>query len=184
MVIQINRQECLDKYSNFPKSDNLKEDYFYPKYYSSFILKLETKSKNENSNNLSNEFTKLLIDFGIDSLIFLGDTNMPWLYLTSSNEHVKKALHYFKDNKISKTFNGALEVKIDEMVEFIMHLYLLTSIFAALPIFHFMDKKQNFVGNVCQYGHVHMALLNKKADQRFRKLIEKSDFNYLLDKQC
>jgi len=174
MLIQIKRQDCLDEYSNFPKSDNLKEEFFYPKFFSSFILTLESKSKNGNIKNLSKEFTKLMIDFGIDSLIFIGDTNRPWLYLNSSNKSAKKALQYLKDNKVSKTFNGALEVKIDEMEEFLVNLSWLVRIFAALPIFNFMDKKQNFVGNICQYGHFHMSLLNKKTDQRFKKVIDKS----------
>ena len=42
--------------------------------------------------------------------MFLGDTEVSWLYQTNNYAPVKKAMQYFTDNKIGNRFNGALEV--------------------------------------------------------------------------
>jgi len=188
MLIKINRQDCLDKYSKFPLSwyDELKEeiDHTYPQVHYSYILTLPSKSFSHHIKLLGGKLAKLLDAFGFETLIFLGDTDTAWLFQDSNYKPVKKALNFLKDNKVGKRFNGALQVDKKNLPTFITHLSWLSRCNAALPYFYFTDTGQNIIGTICQYGNLHIDTVNKETDVIFKDLIAKSQFDFLIDKIC
>jgi hypothetical protein len=192
MLIKINRQDCLDKFQNFPLREydhiNDDENFFYPKVYKSYILTLVTKSLKGHTKLLAAELTKLTKDLGFENLIFLGDNKNYWLTKLSLERNdykpLEDALQYLQDNKIGKRFNGALEVANFKLPEFIKHFFCLVRCDASLPYFHFMDTEQNFVGSICQYGNLHLDILNKKADTNFKKELAKTKFEIVEDGRC
>ena len=188
MLIKINRKECLNKYPIFPfrTYDYIKEEevYFYPKVFNSCILTLPSKSFKGHTKLLGTELNKLAKELGGDTLIFLGDTELPWLYQVNDYKPAKEAQQYLIDNKIGKRFNGALQISSSELPTFIKHLCWLTRCNAALPYIHFIDTGQNIIGNICQYGNLHLDTLNAKIDKHFKIIIDKSMFMYLEGNKC
>ena len=192
MLIKIDRQYCLDKFPKFPlrQYDHVKDDeeFFYPKVYKSYILTLDTKSLKGHTKLLAAELTRLTKDLGFESLIFLGDNQNYWLTKLSLERNdyklLKDALKYLLDNKIGKRFNGALDVDNLKLPVFIKHFFCLVRCDASLPYFHYMDKGQNFIGSICQYGNVHLDTLNKKTDSRFKKELAKTKFKIIEDGKC
>jgi hypothetical protein len=175
VIKTINRSECLIAYPRFPQADNFKEKFFFPEVYKSYFLTLLSQPKKNYIKNLSVAITNLVKHLNYDFLIFLGDTKTPLLYLhqdQNNKKDAKAAIDYLILNKVGKKFNGALEVDITELPIFLGHLYFLTSANAALPIMHFMDKGENIVGNICQYGVLHFSTLNKKTDNTFQAFNE------------
>jgi hypothetical protein len=165
MLIKIKRQDCLDRYQTFPwRSYNSQKDeevFFYPKVYKSCILTLPSKSFKGHAKALGTEVTKLAEALHTDTLLFLGDTETPWLYQDNDYKPVKEAQAYLIASKVGKRFNGALQVNTAELPTFIKHLAWLTRCNAALPCFYFIDERQTIVGSICQYGNLHLDTLNE-----------------------
>lgn len=188
MLIKIKRQDCLDKYPKFPLRwyDETKEEvvHFYPFVHRSYILTLPSKSIKGHIKLLGSELTKMINALDFDSLIFLGDTNSAWLSQDNDFRPVKEALHFLADNKVGKRFNGALQVDKTALPGFIKHLSWLSRCNAALPYFYFLDAGQNIIGTICQYGNLHIDMVNKETDRIFKAIITKTQFEFLTGKIC
>lgn len=182
MLAKIRRQDCLDQYEPFPlRSYDLQkeeEEFFYPQVYKSYILTLPSKSFKGHLNALGKEVTKLSQALHADTLIFLGDTETPWLYQKNDYKPVKEAQLYLTDKGIGKRFNGALKVDTTELPTFIKHLAWLTRCNAALPSFHFIDEGQHIVGSICKYGNLHLDTLNENAEKALIAFIHHSKFEF------
>ena len=182
MLTKIKRQDCLDQYQTFPlrsyNYDEDEEEFFYPKVYKSYILTLPSKSFNGHVNALGKELARLTKAFHIDALVFLGDTETPWLYQDNEYKPVKEAQEYLIAKKIGKRFNGALRVDTSELPTFTKHLSWLIRCNAALPYFHFIDEQQRVVGSICQYGNLHLDTLNEQVDKTLKLFVENSQLEY------
>lgn len=188
MLIKINRQDCLNKYPSFPlRSYNYDKDeevFFYPKVFKSYILTLASKSFKGHITQLGTGLLKLIKQLDYDNLIFMGDTELAWLHQDNDHKPAKEAQQYLADNKIGKRFNGALQVNGPELLTFVKHLSWLTRCNASLPYFHFTDKGQNIIGNICKYGNLHLDTLNKATDKLIRAFVDESKFIYLDSNNC
>lgn len=188
MIIKIDRQEAIDKFPNLPlRHYNPKEDedvFNYPKVFANFVLTFSSKSYKGHIKLLGTELVSLANNLGYNNLIFLGDEDIAWLRRFNTYESFQGALQYLVDNKISKRFNGALQVDTVEIPTFIKHLAWLVHTNGILPYVHFIDPGQNIIGNICQYGNLHISTKNKTADKKFKDAIAKSSFTYLTDGNC
>jgi hypothetical protein len=188
MVIKISRQEAIDKFPNLPlRHYNPKEDeevFNYPKVFANYVLTLPSKSYKGHIKILGTQLVSLAKELGYDNLIFLGDEDTAWLRRLITHENFQEALHYLVDNKISKRFNGALQVDTAEISTFIKHLAWLVRANGILPYVHFIDPGQNIIGNICQYGNLHFSTKSKTVDKNFKNAIAKSSFIYLTDESC
>ena len=194
MIRKINRQDCIKRYPKLPLCKyNLKEDdydFYYPRTLTGYILTLPSKSFKGHIKLLGEELTSLMIKFGCDKLIFLGDLEIAWLYRVNyfkqfpDARHAKEGFQYLIDNKIGKRFNGALEIDTAQLAGFIKHLAWLVRTNAVLSYVHFIDPGENFFGDICQYGNLHLYTFSLKADKQLKKLIAKSKFEYVKDGNC
>jgi hypothetical protein len=182
MVNKIRRQNCLDQFQTFPlQSYDYKKDeqsFFYPAVFKSYILSLPSKSFKGLAVALGKEMVKLVKALHTDKLIFLGDTETPWLYQDNHYKPVKAAQEYLTFQKIGKHFNGALQVDAAELPTFIKHLTWLTRCNAALANVHFIDQKQSIVGSICKYGNLHLDTLNDRADKILKTFMNSTKFEY------
>ena len=184
MFKKINRKDCLDQYPKFPQSDNLNEKFFFPKEHQGYILMLSSKSIKSHAKNLATETVNLIEHLGIESLIFLGDTETPWLYQQNDYTPVKSALQYLSEKRVGRKFNGGFEIDINELRLFITHLFWLVRCNATFPIVHFMDKDQHFIGSICKYGNIHFFSLYKKDNDLLKEALKKSHFTILQEEKC
>ena len=180
MLISIARKNCLELFKSFPVADYNRAHCVYPETFSSLILTIKNaKSSRGMAKLLGLELTKMIKYLDCDELIFLGDTKRPWLYQDNDYPPVKKAMQYLIDNKISKSFHGAILVNTVQLPLFIKHLYWLTRCNASLPYFYFMDKNQKILGHICQYGNVHFGILLEEIDHLIQSSLSDSQFEYL-----
>lgn len=188
MLIKLNRQDAINKFPNFPlRKYNPKEeeyDFHYPKVFANYVLTLPSKSYKGHLKLLGTELADLTKRLGYDNLIFLGDENIPWLRRFDEYQTSEEALQYLVANKIGKRFNGALQIDIIQLPVFIKHLAWLVRTNEVLPYIHFVDPGQNIIGDICQYGNLHISTKTKKADNYIKKVIAKSKFEYLINGNC
>jgi hypothetical protein len=178
MIAKIKRQECLEKYSKFPQIFN-EDEFYYPKLIREYVLVLPIVSVDKYSSKLSQQFTLLVDYLGLDSLIFLGDYKTAWLRQDNDFKPAKKALEYLKMQGIGVRFNGGIEVSAEDLPVFSRHLFWLTRCNASLPSFHFLNNKQEILGNICKYGSVHVQTLSKRTDNKLQTVISKTEFSLL-----
>jgi hypothetical protein len=188
MLTKIKRQHCLDQYQIFPLRgydvENDQETFFCPNVFRSYILTLPSKSLKGHGKAIGIEITKLTKALQFDTLLFLGDTETPWLHQNNDYKPAKKAQEYLTSKKIGKRFNGALQVDTSELPTFIKHLTWLTRCNATLPYFHFIDESQNIVGNICKYGNLHLDTVKEQGDKIFKQFVNSSKFEYGDNKSC
>jgi hypothetical protein len=182
MLKKVSRKDCLSKYKSFPirnyDEDQDEEIYFFPKVINSYVLTLPSKSFKGHITALGVELANLSSALEADSLIFLGDSETPWLYQNSDYKPVKQAQEYLADRKVSRRFNGALEVDTVELPIFIKHLAWLIRCNAALPYIHFTNKTEDFIASICQYGNLHLSTLKNEGDKILSAFIDRSKFEY------
>ncbi|WP_266367088.1 hypothetical protein [Tellurirhabdus rosea] len=186
MLTKIKRQDCLAQYRSFPlrSYDEDEEKFFYPKVYKNYILVLASKSFTGHVKALGIEMTKLTKAFNANTLIFLGDTEAPWLYQHNDYKPVREAEEYLTANKIGKRFCGALQVNTAELPTFVKHLAWLTRCNATLSNFNFTDEGQTIVGSICKYGNLHLETLNEQADKALKSFVGNSKFQYGDSNSC
>lgn len=178
----------MDSYTKFPlrNYDPVKDEevFSYPPVFKSHILTVPAHTFKGAIKNLGMELVGLAKALQADSFVFLGDTDTTWLYQHNDHKPVQKAQQYLTDNKIGKRFNGAIQVPLLEIPVFVKHLAWLIRCNAALPYFHFIDPNQNIVGNICQYGNLHISTLNKEIDNVLHSFISNGKFQYGDDYSC
>ncbi|MGB8192289.1 MAG: hypothetical protein WCF67_10240 [Chitinophagaceae bacterium] len=188
MLLKIKRQDCLNKYPIFPlRSYDLEKDEdvsFYPKVFKSYILTLSSKSIKAHIKALGIELTGLTKAFNADVLIFLGDTETPWLHQQNEYKPVQEAQQYLVANKIGKRFNGALQADTAELPVFIKHLAWLIRCNASLPYFYFTDPGNKILVTICQYGNLHLDTLNAEADKMIKAFMHSSKLQYGNNSSC
>ena len=97
----------------------------------------------------------------------------------SDIRNAKMALQYLSNNNIGKNFNGALKVDTSQLPKFITHLCWLVRTNTVLPNVYFIDPKQMFFANICQYGNLHFNTRTGEADKSIKKEISKTKLKFL-----
>ena len=187
MFKKISRRTCLRLYSKFPTANNYHNKFFYPDTVAGYILTIPAKSLKGNIKNLASEFVKFMKLLGLKELIFLGDSTTEWLYRQNEYDDykpAKDAFDYLIVNKLSKSFNGGIVVSITELPIFFNHLFWLTRSNAVIPYVHFVNEQQTFVGSICQYGNIHLSVLDEEADNILQGFLKESLFSELEDQYC
>jgi hypothetical protein len=182
MLTKIKREDCLNQYKIFPLRsydfERDEENDFYPEVFKSYVLTLPSKTFKGHVKALGIEITRLIKAIDGDRLIFLGDTETPWLYQYNDYKPTKEAQEYLRANKVGNRFSGAIQVDTSELPTFIKHLAWLTRCNATLPYFHFVDSEQNILGNICKYGNLHLDTLNENSNKLVRIFLADSKFKY------
>jgi hypothetical protein len=184
MLKKINRKTFLEKYPGFIQDNPYRNKHISPETFDNYILYVEAQSTIGLCNSLSKELTKLLKALNYESVAFLGDTTVPWLFREHDYKPVKRGLDYLVANKISKSFNGAIQVDIEDMPEFIKHLFWLVRCNGIVFYAHFSDPEFNIMVSICQYGNIHFSILNKKTDILFNEALEKTGLHCLEGNRC
>jgi hypothetical protein len=188
MIKKNNRDDCLWQYPIFPwrRYDHLKDDdtFFYPKVHKTYIFTLPSVSFRGNANLMGIQLTHMAKTFGSDSLLFLGDTETPWLYQSNTYNPVQAVLLFLQQQKIGRKFNGGLKVSMAFLPVFIKHLCWITRCNASLPYFYFTTEDGSILGNICQYGNLHLDTLDEKADKKLYLYLGKSVFCRLGENIC
>ena len=186
MLKKISRQQAQKGFSIFPSITfrNKKEEYHYPKIFKTYILTIPSKTFKGHSKLMGKNLQSLVEKLKFDSLIFSGDTDFPWLGQTNDYKPVKDAIDFLVKNKIGKKFNGAIQVPLNELPEFISHLSWLTRCNASLPMIYFTDKDQTLLGSICKYGNLHIDTIDKVADGKIKEIIKEGLFIDMTGKNC
>jgi hypothetical protein len=184
MIKKIAYPECMRRFPSFPRADSVADTFFYPKEFKYRVLLLYSKSAKGHAKFLASELTTLLGQLNGGSLIFCCEQAHPWRGLENDYAPVKEALLYLEQNKIGKTFDGALEVDEAEQPAFFKHLFWMVRCHAAMPVIYFMNLEQSFVGTICQYGGLHISTLSAAAESAMEAALPLAAFVVSSAEKC
>lgn len=186
MLKKISRKDCLKKYPLFPlrhyDEDHDEEDFFYPPVISGQWLELSINNDEELTDKLAKELTSLLKSLDIDYLVFLGDTEQPWLSTLALERRdympLVEAVRYFMHHQIDRAFNGGVAVSMGNLEIFLIHFYTLVRCDASLPYFHFTDNNQQILVTIHYSGQVRIDRFHEQANQLLGKQILNTSFRF------
>lgn len=184
MLKKISRKAFLETYPDFTRTDYRRDKFFSPETYDSYILYVEAKSTIGLCNNVSAAVAKLINALGYTDLAFLGDGTTPWLFREHDYKPVKRGLDYLIENKISKSFNGAIQVDNRELSVFVKHLFWLVRCNGVVFDAYFSDPGFNIIASICKYGNLHFSTLNEKTDLTFNEVLDQTNFHISTDNNC
>jgi hypothetical protein len=184
MLIQIKRADAIAQYKSLPHRSLRPYFFFFPKTYRVDTFTLSSRSARGHATLLANALTSFAKLMQSDELLFLGCGTTPWLYQEAKHKAAIRAVCFLTDNKINKRFNGAIVLKLPEQKEFIKHLFWLTRCHGSFPEVYFMDKQQQFVGNICRYGNIHLYLTEKTQEEQYLKAAAAAGFEFLETFPC
>ncbi len=168
MIHSISRQRCIKQFPSLPLRnydvENDREVIQYPGIHNTYVFTLASKSFRGHAKQMGIELFLLSKKLETGSFIFLGDTNIPWLYQQNNYPPAKKAYEYFSAQHLDRRFCGGLQVECYDLPLFIKYLSWLTRCNASLPCIYFTDPGQQIIGNICKYGNLHLDSLNPQAD--------------------
>jgi len=124
---------------------------------------------------------------GIDKLIFLGDSTIPWLFRCDKHDYynaVQEAFAYLKANKVSKSFNGGLMVETAEVAEFAKHLFWLTRTNGIVQYVYGMDEHQKIMLRACHHGNIHFDTLDETTYKLFHRVLSSTGLHLLDGDVC
>jgi len=182
---KIQRKRFFDEHPDFIRYNARNDNYTFPEIYDNYLISVNSKSARGHAKLLATEWVSLFKQMDCTNLYFIGQTNIPWLYRTDHDyKYVVGALTHLRKNGISKTFNGAIKLNINELHEFAIHLYWLVRCNGILAYVDFIDEDNNLTGNICQYGSLHLNILNKDTDGRLNEILPYTNFKLLGDERC
>jgi hypothetical protein len=184
MLTKIGRERFLARYPDFPTASEQRNKIHFPEVYDFYTLYVEHKSDIGLSNNLAKATQNLSQALNYKELNFLGDTKTPWLYQDNDYKPVRQGIKYFKENKLDGLFIGGINVSLNELFDFIKHLFWLVRCNSIVNYVHFSDPGFNFIGSVCQYGNLHFYTLNEETDMVFNNKVDRSGFHISEGGEC
>ncbi|OOQ57589.1 hypothetical protein [Mucilaginibacter pedocola] len=158
--------------------------YSFPETIGSHILYAEAGSTQGLCNRVANGLTAMANARDYTHLYFMGDSGTPWLCRPHTYPPVTRALEYLMENGISETFNGVIKVDLTELPQFVKHLFWLVRCNGVTFAPHFTDESFNIIGNICQYGNIHISTLTTVADDGFNDVVLAAGLNFLEGMDC
>jgi hypothetical protein len=171
MIKKISRERTYQLYKKFPSSFYISDQFTYPDLFETYVLTTASKSVRGHATNMAKATQQLYTVLQIPSLIFLGDTKVPWLSQNNAYPPVQRAMQFLGTEKLGTAFNGGLKVATKDVSAFFVHLFWLVRCNAALPIFYWMNEEQTILANLCQYGNIHLSTLTAAADAQLQAAI-------------
>lgn len=180
MPVKIKRDIALIKFRKLPLQEydisNDEEVVYYPKSYSRYWIKLENAKRKQ----IATEFKKLTQLLAIKHLVVLGQINKPWISKrTKARTDLKslaKAVAYFDQIGIGGKFNGAIQVSVKEIKDFITHLYTITRCDAGFFDYHLIDIEENILFHIHYSGDIQVLTLNEEIIEPLQAAMPETKF--------
>lgn len=119
-----------------------------------------------------------------DGFVFMGDSPRAWRYQRNDYPHVKRADEFLAAKRVGRKFTGGLSIGTTELEEWLPHLLWIVTCNAALPTIYFFDAGQQILGYFCQYGNLHLDLLNDASAKAFKQFANDGSFRKITRRGC
>lgn len=98
-------------------------------------------------------------------IIFMLDYSVPWLSQDNDYNPVVDAVKYLKEFGVAEDYVGAFKLNGDELAKLTTNLFWLFRCNASLPYCWFTTDQHPFVGNICQYGNIHLHTYSQEIKE-------------------
>ena len=164
MIHAISKSELLRKHPQlFNKSS---------KFISTFAFSFQSESYDAFLEELSLLMKNLLLEFHSKYIAAIPETKFRGINFDGDSNEIVDARNYFSTVSDTKQWEGLMIFEGD-VREFLKHLFWITRLKASTPIINFIDENNNFIGNLCQYKHIHISTLNMESDKLFKEKVSR-----------
>lgn len=180
-IKKIQRKEVLSRGITLPRWNGKKQVYDYiPNCIAgSQAFSVASRSARGHVSTLILGVEQLAKWTNTSEWYFMPEKKMPWVLHAPAYPPEVRAVDYFDHQKIGKRFDGALQVPLNELRQFIPHYFWLSRT-QWFERFWFTDNR-NIMGWICRHGGLHIEYLSQEALENVEPLFSKLGFHLVTD---
>ncbi len=172
----IGRRTALKRFPSLPAGSWRTGKFTYPITHSGCILAGVGPTEQLREKAVIAGMTLLLRAMGVETLIFMSDTSVPWRFWEDKAPRgTTRTMDSFKSMGVSKKFSGGFSVPISETSSFLGHTFRLSKTNAVSGDIHFIDDREQVLGHPCKYGNFHFYCISSAASDMFTECLQKTE---------
>jgi hypothetical protein len=141
-----------------------------------------TGSVNKTCKELMLHFKRLKLD----SFIIMGAQETPWRFRQRHYQDLKvtRIMEFFTESGIRPRFNGAVSVPSADFALWFKYIMYAVRVNALVPEMFFMDINQSLYFSPCQYGNLHLTILDQSMLSEVNNAITESELIRMSSGEC
>lgn len=186
----IPRKEALTLYPAMPwieyDPDLDEEDVHMPKGVDYFVLSSPSSTYPRAVAKLCREMLFVFQRLKLESFIILGAHDTPWRSRERryADEKVKRIMKFLAESGIRPRFNGGISISLKEFPIWCKYVSYAVKANAIVSDIHFLDSSESLYFSPCQYGNLHLTLLNERLASGFKNAIGETELLFILPSEC
>jgi hypothetical protein len=137
-------------------------------------------------NQIRKEITLIFKRLHLHNILIMGAQDTPWRFRQRryTDSRVTSIMDFFTASGIRPRFNGAVLASLAEMPTWLKHVMYSVKVNALVPEMHFLDVNQSLYFSPCQYGNLHLTIVDASLIQPFRTEINRSGLILISPDDC
>ena len=167
-----------------PKLDE--EEVHMPKGVAYMVISSSASSYTKSVNKTCKEIIRIFKRLNLQTFIIMGAQDTPWRFRQRkySDLKVTRIMDHFAASGIRRRFNGAVSVSLSEFEVWFKDLLYSVRVNAVVQEMFFMDTNQSLYFSPCQYGNLHLTLLDQLLLLELNNAIDHSELIHISRGDC
>jgi hypothetical protein len=163
-----------------------KEERYAPGAVKYLVLATASSTYSGHIADLTRSVKLIFRELDINDFLIMGDYPTAWRSRAKQYEGIKvsRIMKFFEDHGIGLKFNGAVNASLQELDLWLKYIAYAVRVNALVPEMNFLDPKQRLYFSLCQYGNLHLTILDKDLLASTKTLLESSNRLVVLETQC
>jgi hypothetical protein len=167
-----------------PQEDE--EKFHFPNGASYMVVSSSAATYTRSINKLCKEIIAIFERMKLQSFLIMGAQDTAWRFRQRryTDPKVISTMNFFTESGIQPRFNGAVLVSLKEFSSWFKHVLYSVRVNALVPEMHFLDTSQSLYFSPCQYGSLHLTIVEESLVETFLAEIHRSELILISPGDC
>lgn len=167
-----------------PQTDE--EEFHFPDGASYMIVSSSASTYTRSINKICKEIIEVFKKMKLQNFLIMGAQDTAWRFRQRryTDPKVTSTMDFFTESGIRPRFNGAVLVSLEEFPTWFKHVLYSVRVNALVPEMHFLDISQSLYFSPCQYGNLHLTIVEELLVEPFRNEIDRSELILISPNDC
>jgi hypothetical protein len=186
----IPRKEALVRYPLMPWTiydpELDEEEVHMPNGVAYMVISSSASTYTKSVNKTCSQIIRIFNRLNLQTFIIMGAQDTPWRFRQRKypDAKVTRIMAHFTASGIRPRFNGAVSVSLSEFELWFKYLLYSVRVNAVVQEIFFMNIKQSLYFSPCQYGNLHLTVLDQLLLPELNDAIEYSELIHISSGDC